>query len=390
MVGRWIGGPGLGMPPEERMRARAMLWAGTPWLVVQTEFGISHQLVSRILREAGGMPPVWPSRSSKHLSLEDREEISRGLVAGESFRKIAEMLDRPTSTISREVKRNGGRDVYRAAAADRATWQRAKRPRQTVFETNLVLAMVVASWLCLKYSPKQISGRLKVEFPDNEAMRVAPETIYQALFVQGRGGLNKELVKHLRTQRKRRRPRSVTARNSEKGQISDMVMISQRPAEIEDRAVPGHWEGDLIIGAKGASQVGTLVERTSGLVLVIELPDGRTAIDLAAGLQRQIATLPAQTCKTITWDQGKEMAGHAAFSVATGIPVFFCDPHAPWQRGSNENINGLLRQYMPKGTDLSIRSQAELDNIAAELNNRPRERHGFLTPLEIFNKHVLQ
>jgi len=259
-----------------------------------------------------------------------------------------------------------------------------------VFETNLALKMVVESWLGLKYSPKQISGRLRAEFPDNEKMRVAPETIYQALFVQARGGLNKELVKYLRTNRRHRRPRSVTARNSDRGRISDMVMISQRPAEIEDRAVPGHWEGDLIIGKNGKSQVGTLVERTSGLVLLIELPDGRTADCVAEALQRQIATLPAQACKTITWDQGKEMAGHAAFTVATAIPVFFCDPHSPWQRGSNENTNGLLRQYMPNGTDLSIYSQAELDDIAAELNNRPRERHEFLTPLEVFNKLVLQ
>ena len=390
MVGRWIGGPGLGMPPEERMKVRAMLGAGVASKEVQDRFGVSHQLVWRIVREAGGMPPVWSSRSSKHLSLEDREEIFRGLVNGDSFRKIAEALGRSASTISREVKRNGGREVYRPATADRATYQRAKRPKSTVFETNVVLAMVVASWLMLKYSPKQISGRLKVEFPDNEAMRVAPETIYQALFVQARGGLNKELVKYLRSRRKSRHPRSVTARNSDKGRISDMVMISQRPAEIEDRAVPGHWEGDLIIGKNSRSQVGTLVERTSGLTLLIELPDGRTAADLVSGLQRQIATLPAQACKSITWDQGKEMAGHASFTMATEIPVFFCDPHAPWQRGSNENTNGLLRQYMPKGTDLSVHSQAELDEFAAELNNRPRERHGFLTPLEVFNKLVLQ
>ena len=390
MVGSWPGGPGRGMPEEGRRAVRSMLRAGASWREVQDRFGISHQLVWRIIREAGGMPPSWSSRSKKHLSIEDREEVFARIGRGETFAKIAEGLGRPTSTISREVKRNGGRDAYRPVAADRATCVRAKRPRPTVFETNLALKMVVESWLGLKYSPKQISGRLRAEFPDNEKMRVAPETIYQALFVQARGGLNKELVKYLRTNRRHRRPRSVTARNGDRGRISDMVMISQRPAEIEDRAVPGHWEGDLIIGKNGKSQVGTLVERTTGLVLLIELPDGRTADCVAEALQRQIATLPAQACKTITWDQGKEMAGHAAFTVATAIPVFFCDPHSPWQRGSNENTNGLLRQYMPNGTDLSIYSQAELDDIAAELNNRPRERHEFLTPLEVFNKLVLQ
>jgi IS30 family transposase len=303
---------------------------------------------------------------------------------------IGRRLGRAPSTVWREVKRNGGRDQYRAAAADRATYGRAKRPKQTVFEEHRLLAWVVEMWLALNWSPEQISGRLGVEFPDDETMRVAPETIYQCLFVQGRGGLNKELVKHLRSQRKRRKPHAETARNSQRGRICEMVMIADRPAEIEDRAIPGHWEGDLIIGRAGHSQAGTLVERTSGLTMLIGLPEDRGAETVAAAMQRQIATLPDQACRSITWDQGIEMAGHASFTVATGIPIYFCDPHAPWQRGSNENTNGLLRQYLPKGTDLSIHSQADLDIIAADLNNRPRKRLGYLTPLEAFNKLALQ
>lgn len=390
MVGRWPGGPGGGMPREERLRARVRLWEGASWKVVQDEFGISHQLIAKILREAGGMPPVWPSRSSKHLLLEDREEISRGLVQGLSLAEIARRLDRPTSTISREVKRNGDRDAYRAAAADRATYERAKRPKSTVFEQHLLLTWVVEMWLALNWSPEQISGRLRVEFPDDETMRVAPETIYLCLFVQGRGGLNKELVKHLRSRRRRRKPHAQTARNSERGQIREMVMIAERPAEIEDRAVPGHWEGDLIIGHAGHSQTGTLVERTTGLTMLIGLPDDRGAETVAAAIQRQIATLPAQACRSITWDQGREMADHASFTVATSIPIYFCNPHTPWERGTNENTNGLIRQYLPKGTDLSVYSQADLDTIAADINNRPRKRLGYLTPLESFNKLALQ
>ena len=375
------------MPESVRMEVLVRLRAGRTWAQVQDEFGCSHHLLWLIVREAGGMPPSWPCRSSKHLSFEDREEISRSLALGRSFAVIGTGLERPTSTISREVNRNGGRQAYRAAAADRATFERAKRSRKSVFEERPVLAFVVENWLQEGMSPEQISGRLIVEFPDDDTMRVVPETIYQALFVQGRGGLNKELVKCLRTRRSRRKPHAVTARNTSK--ILDKVMISDRPAEIEDRAVPGHWEGDLIIGKAGRSQVGTLVERTTGFVLLIQLPDDRTAATVAAALQRQIITLPAQACRSITWDQGGEMAHHASFTVATNIAVYFCDPHSPWQRGTNENTNGLLREYLPDGTDLSVHSQAGLDDIAAKLNNRPRKRHRFLTPLEVFNHVVL-
>ena len=389
-VGRWPGGRGRGMPTGERLRARARLWEGASWSRVQAEFGISHQLVAGILREAGGMPPVWPCRSSQHLCLEDREEISRGLVEGCSFAEIGRRMGRPTSTISREVKRNGGRESYRAAAADRATCWRARRPKPTVFEQNPVLAAVVEMWLGFNWSPEQISKRLRVEFPDDDTMRAVPETIYQSLFVQGRAGLNKELVEHLRTHRTRRKPHAQTARNTERGRIQNMVMISERPAEIDDRSVPGHWEGDLIIGRHGKSQIATLVERTTGLVLLVSLPNDRGAQTVAAAMQHQIATLPDQACRSITWDQGIEMAAHNRFTVATGIPIYFCDPHSPWQRGSNENTNGLLRQYLPKSTDLSVHPQTRLDDIAAELNNRPRKRLDFMTPLEAFNQLALQ
>lgn len=292
------------------------------------------------------MPPVWPTRSLKQLSLQDREEISRGLVAELSLAAIARGLGRPTSTISREVNRNGGREAYRAAAADRATCERARRPKRTKFEQHPTLAMVVEDRLRLKWSPEQICHRLKLDFPDDATMRVVPETIYQPLFVQGRRGLNYELVKHLRSQRKRRRPHPVTTRNNERGRITDKVMITQRPAEADDKAVVGHWEGDLIIGRAGRSHTGTLVERTTGLAMLIALPDDRRAATVAAALQRQIVTLPEQARRSITWDQGSEMADHADFTVATGIPIYFCDPHSPCQRGSNENTNGLLRQYL--------------------------------------------
>ena len=389
MVVPWQRGKRGRMPDEIRRKILMRLHDGEKWLEVQKRFKCSHQMLWIIVREAGGVPPRWPTRSKTQLSLKDREEISRGLVGKWSFAEISRRIGRDRSTVYREVERNGGQVEYRAVAADLATLERAKRPKLTVFESNPVLAVVVEGWLEQNWSPEQISGRLVEEFPDDETMRAVPETIYQALFVQGRTGLNKELVKHLRSQRKRRKSRAVTARNATGDRIQNMVMIADRPAEIEDRAVPGHWEGDLIIGAGGKSQTGTLVERSSGFTMLIELPDDRRADTVAGALQRQIGTLPAKACRSITWDQGIEMAAHAKFTIATDIPVFFCDPHAPWQRGSNENTNGLLRQYFPKGCDLSEYSQPEFDDVAAELNNRPRKRLGYLTPLEVFNKLML-
>ena len=390
MGGRWQRGP-VAMPAQVRADLLARWRAGVSWSRLQAEFECSHQMVWNVVREAGGMPPVWSGRSRAHLSLEDREEISRGLSVKESFASIARCLGRPTSTVSREVKRNGGRGNYRAVRADRATWERAKRPKLTKLSQLPALRIFVENGLEAKWSPEEICGRLPVEFPDDDSMRVVHETIYQALFVQGRGGLNKELVKHLRSQRKRRQPRSVTARNRERGgPIIDKVMISERPVEVEDRAVPGHWEGDLIIGAHGRSQTGSLVERTTGFTMLLCLPDNRRAATVAAVMQQQIMTLPAQARRSVTWDQGIEMAEHAKFTLATGIPIYFCHPHAPWERGTNENTNGLLRQYLPRNSNLSVHSQDDLDDIAAELNTRPRKRLGYLTPSEAFNQLALQ
>jgi len=379
------------MPAQVRSDLLARWRAGATWVQLQDEFDCSHQMVWTVVRDAGGMAPVWPKRSLKHLSLEDREEISRGLIVEESFASIGRRLGRSTSTVAREVHRNGGRDSYRAARADRDTCQRARRPKATKLDQHPALRLYVENGLEAHWSPQEISGRLALEFPDDDSMRVVPETIYQALFVQGRGGLNKELVKHLHTQRRRRRPHSVTARNRDRGgPIIDKVMISERPAEIEDRAVVGHWEGDLIIGRQGRSQTGTLVERTTGFTMLLCLPTDRRAATVAEVMQQQIMTLPTQARRSVTWDQGIEMADHAKFTIATGIPIYFCDPHSPWQRGSNENTNGLLRRYLPRDSDLSKHTQADLDDIAARLNTRPRKRLGYLTPSEAFNKLALQ
>jgi IS30 family transposase len=390
MGGRWQRGP-VPMPAQVRSDLLARWRAGATWVQLQDEFDCSHQMVWTVVRDAGGMAPVWPKRSLKHLSLEDREEISRGLIVEESFASIGRRLRRSTSTVAREVHRNGGRDSYRAARADRDTCQRARRPKATKLDQHPALRLYVENGLEAHWSPQEISGRLALEFPDDDSMRVVPETIYQALFVQGRGGLNKELVKHLHTQRRRRRPHSVTARNRDRGgPIIDKVMISERPAEIEDRAVVGHWEGDLIIGRQGRSQTGTLVERTTGFTMLLCLPTDRRAATVAEVMQQQIMTLPTQARRSVTWDQGIEMADHAKFTIATGIPIYFCDPHSPWQRGSNENTNGLLRRYLPRDSDLSKHTQADLDDIAARLNTRPRKRLGYLTPSEAFNKLALQ
>jgi IS30 family transposase len=378
------------MPAEVRAELLARWRAGVTWVQLQAEFECSHQMVWSVVREAGGMAPGWLGRSRKHLSLEDREEISRGLALEESFALIANRLGRPTSTVSREVHRNGGRLHYRAARADRATCQRAKRPKATKLGQQPALRLFVENGLELDWSPEEICGRLLVEFPDDVSMRVVPETIYQALFVQGRTGLNKELVKHLPSKRTRRKPHTITARNAERGgPIIDKVMITERPAEVADRAVPGHWEGDLIIGARGRSQTGTLVERTSGFTMLLCLPDNRRAATVAEVMQHQIETLPTQLRRSITWDQGIEMADHTKFTVATGIPIYFCHPHAPWERGTNENTNGLLRRYLPRTSDLSVHDQNALDEIAARLNTRPRKRLGYLTPSEVFNQLAL-
>lgn len=327
--------------------------------------------------------------SSARLTLADREEISRGIAAGVNDAEIARRIGRHRSSVGREIELGGGREAYRAVSAHRVACARAERPRLTKFERNPVLAMVVEAWLAEGLSPEQISGRLRVEFPDDETMRVAPETIYQALYVFGRGGLRKELVTCLRSQRIDRRPRTVTARNRDRSSIPNLVSIAERPDEVAERLVPGHWEGDLLMGTNNGSQVGTLVERTTGLVMLCQL-DSKHADVVADALAERIATLPAMLRRSLTWDRGTEMAAHETFTMATDMKVYFCDPHAPWQRGSNENTNGLLRQYLPKDADLSKHSQDDLDQIARKLNTRPRKRHGFLTPLEVFDQLVLQ
>jgi transposase, IS30 family len=365
-------------------------WSGVPSKEVQAEFSVSHQTLWLVLKKAGGMAPVWPTRSSMQLSLLEREEISRGLVIDESFASIGRRLGRSTSTVSREVDRNGGRDGYRAASADTSTCERAKRPKTTKLEQHNELRIFVEQSLEANWSPEQICGRLPIEFPDDASMRLVHETIYQALFVQGRKGLNSELVKHLRSKRARRRPHAVTARNRERGgPIIDKVMISERPADVDDRAVPGHWEGDLILGSHGRSQTGTLVERATGFTMLLALPNDRRAATVADVMQQQIMTLPDQLRRTITWDQGIEMANHANFTIATGIPIYFCHPHAPWERGTNENTNGLLRHHLPRSSDLSDHSQHDLDNIAHQLNTRPRKRLNYLTPSEAFKQLAL-
>jgi IS30 family transposase len=309
----------------------------------------------------------------------EREEISLGLAAAQSLCAIARGLGRSASTISREVAHNGGRRRYRATAADSAAWRRAKRPKVCKLAHDCRLREAVEAMLDLRWSPQQISARLIVEFPDDLSMRVSHETIYQSLFVQSRGALRKELTACLRSGRTRRRAQG---RKDTRGQIRDMVVISDRPAEIEDRAVPGHWEGDLIVGAYGRSAIVTLVERQTRYVLLGRIGADRSSLAVCAAITAQIKTLPEHLGRSLTWDRGKELAGHAQFSVASGIAVYFCDPHSPWQRGSNENTNGLLRQYFPKSTDLAAHDQAHLDHVAHQLNDRPRQTLGWAKPSE--------
>jgi IS30 family transposase len=335
----------------------------------------------RVLRDAGGVArrQDWDP-SPARLSAADREEIRCGLDAGLSFTAIAGRIGRATSTVSREVNNNGGRDDYRAWRAHLDAAERARRSKTAKLAACPRLRAQVEEWLEEGlWSPMQIAERLQIEFPDDPMMRVSHETIYQSLYVQGRGALRKELALCLRTGRAVRRNRS---RLERRGTIPDKVMISERPAEAVDRAVPGHWEGDLIIGKGSKSAVGTLVERSTRYVMLLHLPGDHTAETVRDAMTAKIRTLPEHLARSITWDQGTEMAQHARFSVDTGVAVYFCDPHSPWQRGTNENTNGLLRQWMPKGTDLSVHSEADLDVIAHKLNNRPRQTLRWMKPSE--------
>ena len=370
---------------EVRLEIRRRVVGGEHAEVIAAALGVSDRSVFRVVAQAGGVPPRSQSKSSVYLSLADREEIGLGLARGHPLKVIAAGLGRHPSSVGREIRRNGGPDDYQAWKAEGATRLRAARPKPEKLAGNPALLAAVVFMLEQHWSPEEISGRLPLEFPDDQEMRVSHETIYQSLFVQGRGALHKELLRCLRSGRTKRKPRGRAVSGA--GKIKDMVMISERPAEAADRAVPGHWEGDLILGGTASqSSIGTLVERSTRLLLLFPLGKDRTAENTRLKLTEAVKTLPAQMRRSITWDQGREMAYHAQFTIDSGIQVYFCDPHSPWQRPTNENTNGLLREYFPKGTDLSQITQATCDAVAAQLNNRPRKILGFKTPLESFTE----
>ena len=349
-------------------------------------FGRSHSSIQGILARTGGIRPPQRRRSQRALTLAERAEISRGVVAGQSLRSIATSLHRAPSTVSREINRNGGRRRYRANQAEQAVWDRAHRPKRCKLVQNRALARIVAEKLRLQWAPWQIAGWLKRTHPDDENYQVSHETIYKSLFIQARGALKKELIQHLRRTRAMRRSRHHTQKTSDHGRITNTVSIRERPAEAEDRAVPGHWEGDLLCGSNN-SQIATLVERHTRYVMLVRLKSKDTETVINA-LIKQARKLPRELYKSLTWDRGSEMADHTRFSLATDIKVFFCDPRSPWQRGSNENTNGLLRQYFPKGMDLSNIHQNRLNAVAKRLNDRPRETLQFYSPAEKFNECV--
>ena len=339
-----------------------------------------------ILSPSGGIRPAPRVRSKLALTLSEREEISRGIVCQRSLRSIASQLNRSPSTISREIKRNGGYDDYRAAHADQSAWDRACRPKLCKLATHPSLSRKVAAKLMRNWSPEQIAGWLKITYPNNENSQVSHETIYRSLFIQTRGVLKKELQQYLRTQRAIRRSQHASLKKDGLGKIKDAVSISERPASVEDRAVPGHWEGDLIAGSNN-SYIATLVERHTRYVMLAKVKD-KTTESVVSALIKQSKKLPDELYKSLTWDRGSELANHKRFTLKTNIDVYFCDPRSPWQRGSNENTNRLLRQYFPKGTDLAVHSQTKLNAVARQLNERPRKTLEFETPAERFNACV--
>lgn len=369
---------------------KALMWdrwqQGDTLHAIAALFDRSHGSVRGILSRTGGIRPPQRTRSRLALTLAEREEISRGVVAGDSIRSIAAALGRSPSTVSREIRRNGSRQSYRASQADQAAWDRAHRPKPCKLAHNRALACIVAEKLKLEWSPRQVAGWLKQTYPDDEAYQVSHETIYRTLFIQARGALKKELLAHLRRSRGMRRSRHHTQKTADHGRIKDTVSISERPAEAEDRAVPGHWEGDLLFGSNN-SQIVTLVERQSRYVMLARA-DGKDTETVINALIKQAQKLPRELYKSLTWDRGTEMTDHKRFTLATDIQVYFCDPQHPWQRGSNENTNGLLRQYFPKGMDLSNVHQNRLNAVARRLNERPRETLNFETPAERFNQCV--
>jgi IS30 family transposase len=371
----------------DRAEIERRIWSGETFATAAAAVGCSTKSIQRFIALTGGVKRRVKERSPLRLSLAEREELSRGLVSGDSLRTIAARLGRAPSTISREVAWNGRRTDYRAWRADNAAVGRGCRPKPSKLVVDSRLCREVERGLRARWSPQQIAARLIRDHPDDKEMRVSHETIYRTLFVQARGALRKELTACLRTGRTQRRPHMRTEQSGA-GRLRNMVLISDRPPEVADRAIPGHWEGDLIIGKGARSAIGTLVERSSRYVVLLHLPHGRTAQDVRAALTRQISKLPAELRRTLTWDQGKEMADHVRFTTDTDMQVFFCDPHSPWQRGSNENTNGLLRQYFPSTDDLSLHSAARLNAVARELNNRPRQTLNWMKPCEVFCRSV--
>src|SRR5436190_16807848 len=382
---RSVGRCGVERLSEREKQEIARLSAqGLPSRLIGKEIGRAHRTVWGYINVLRRPPVREPVRSPLRLSSREREEISRGLAGGESLRAIARRLGRASSTIAREVGANGGRRRYRACTADRAAVRRMRRPKRSKLATCSRLRAAVEAQLELRWSPQQISGWLVAEFPDDPEMRVSHETIYLSLFVQSRGALRKELARYLRSGHTTRRPRGHSVMNGQ-GQLRGTLNIRERPAEANDRAVPGHWEGDLLMG-KRMHAMATLVERKTRFVMLIALPDGHAADVVADALAAKIVELPQQLRRSLTWDQGKEMAAHAHFSIKTGVPVYFCDPRSPWQRGSNENTNGLLRQYFPKRTEIAHFTQADLDDVAAELNGRPRQTLGWKSPSQALDE----
>src|ERR1700692_4186562 len=368
----------FGLSAEQKLDVWRRWKAGQTLHEIGRAFGKEHSSIRCLVSRYGGIAPAVRRRALLALTLREREEISRGLASGSSIHAIAKDLERTVSTVSREVVRHGGRPAYRASQADSEAWESALRPKRCLLSIHVKLRNIVASKLILDWSPEQISGWLKIQYPDDESMRVSHETIYRSLFIQARGVLKKELIQHLRSKRRIRRSRHSRVGGQSRGQIVDAISIRQRPAAIEDRAIPGHWEGDLL-GGTNNSHIATLVERHSRFVALVKVPSKDTTAVVAA-LSRHVRKLPASLRRSLTWDRGLEMAQHKSFTVATNVKVYFCDPQSPWQRGSNENTNGLLRQYFPKRTDLSGYTQSDLDKVALRLNQRPRKTLGFETP----------
>ncbi len=369
----------MGFGPDERRVIAGRLWAGERVAVLAGEYGVAGWSIRRVGHQQA-LIRRRVAHSRYRLSFAEREQISRGIAAGESGRAIARALGRAPSTVCREIAAGGGRCRYRALRAERGAVDRLSRPKPCKLSGSPRLLEAVREGLLARFSPEQISARLRVDHPDDEEMRISAETIYQSLYVQSRGELRRQLSANLRSGRSRRQPRGRAGDG--RGRIAEMVPISQRPAEVEDRAVPGHWEGDLLMGGRGRSAIATLVERQTRYVMLARLAGDHKTATVIEALKERIGQLPAHLVLSLTWDQGRELAAHKQFSIDTGVRVYFCDPHSPWQRGSNENTNGLLRQYLPKGSNLAVHDQAALDVIAAELNGRPRKTLKWMTPAE--------